>query len=331
MPPPSTIEQDLEQFTPDPVLCDVAFPFCRTLYPMGFAVEVASNSEHVIQAASESWASYPQAFHDPPVRVHFGVAPGDSKLPVRSTIRSREHLMSIYANPDNFAICDLNAGFSYGWVTEPVAADHPLLRYRFLASTALTLVQHRSLAVIHSALIARNGSGVILCGESMSGKSTLAYACARAGWSYVSDDGTYLVRKDSGRYAIGEHHSIRFREDARQLFPELKDRLPMVRPNGKLGIEILTRELPIATVPGCPIDHIVFLNRNEPGPARLRPYPRDRFLETCKEGACYGAAEVRAEQLRSYERLAGAGIWELRYRDFDSAIHRLEQLVDSGG
>jgi len=180
-------------------------------------------------------------------------------------------------------------------------------------------------------LIGRNGIGVALCGESMSGKSTLAYACARAGWQYISDDGTYLLRKESGRYAIGEHHSVRFREDARELFPELRDRLPMVRPNGKLGMEILTRELPIATVPGCSIDHIVFLNRNEPGPARLRPYPKDQFLAWCEQAACYGAAEVRAAQVRSYGRLAGARIWELCYRNFDNAIHRLEQLVDSGG
>jgi len=297
---------------------------------MGFAVEIASNSEHVIQAASESWESYPQAFDDPPVRVHLGVAPGDPVLPAQSKFRSREHLMSMFANPDNFAICDLNAGFAYGWVTEPVAADHPVLRYRFLAATALTLVQHRSLAVIHSALIARNGVGVALCGESMSGKSTLAYACARAGWNYVSDDGTYLVRKDAGRYAIGEHHSIRFRVDARELFPELKDRLPRVRPNGKLGMEVLTRELPIATVPGCAIDHIVFLNRNEPGPPRLRPYPKEQLLAWCGQAACYGAAEVRAAQLQSYQRLAGAGIWELCYRDFETAIYRLEQLADSG-
>lgn len=331
MSPPTAIEQDLEQYAPDPVLCDLAFPLRRTLYPLGFPLEIASNSEDVIQAACESWESYPPAFDEAPLRLHLGVGPGDPKLPARSKFRSREHLMSMFANPDNFAICDLNAGFAYGWVTEPVAADHALLSYRFLASTALTLVQHRSLAVIHSALIARNGCGVALCGESMSGKSTLAYACARAGWTYVSDDGTYLVRKDSGRYAIGAHHSIRFREDARELFPELKHRLPRVRPNGKLGIEVLTRELPIATVQGCPIDHIVFLNRNEPGLPRLRPYPKEQLLAWCEQGACYGAAEVRAAQLQSYQRLAGAGIWELCYRDFDSAIHRLEQLVDSGG
>lgn len=331
MSPLTAIEQDLEQYVPDPVLCDVAFPLRRTLYPLGFALELATNSADVMQAACESWESYPQAFDEAPVRFHLGVAPGDPKLPARSKFRSREHLMSMVANPDNFAISDLNAGFAYGWVTEPVAADHPLLRYRFLTSTVFMLLLHKSLAVIHSALIARNGVGVALCGESMSGKSTLAYACARAGWSYVSDDGTYLVRKEAGRYAIGERHSIRFREDARELFPELRDRLPRVRPNGKLGMEVLTRELPIATVPGCPIDHIVFLNRNEPGTARLQRYPREQFLASCKQGACYGAAEVRAAQLRSYERLAGAGIWELCYRDFEGAVHRLEQLLDSGG
>ena len=56
-------------------------------------------------------------------------------------------------------------------------------------------------------------------------RALLAYACARAGWTYVSDDGAFLVRGRDDRYAIGDPHSIRFRPDAPELFPELADRL----------------------------------------------------------------------------------------------------------
>ena len=58
---------------------------------------------------------------------------------------------------------------------------------------------------------------------------------------------------------VGDPHTIRFREDALDLFPELADQMPVVRPNGKIAIEMFTRELPIDTAPGCSIDHVVFL------------------------------------------------------------------------
>ncbi|HEV2690623.1 MAG TPA: hypothetical protein VGV35_18840 [Bryobacteraceae bacterium] len=331
MPRSSAIEQDLEQAIQDPVFSKLDFPLRRTFYPLGFALELTTNSKDVIEASSESWGSYSQVFDEAPVRFQLGVAPGDAAMATPSRFRSRGHLMSMIASPDNFVMSDFNTGCAFGWVTEPVAANHPALRYRFLTSTVSMLLEHRALATIHSALIGRNGHGVMLCGDSTSGKSTLAYACARAGWTFVTDDGTYLVRKDPGRYAIGAHHTIRFRNDARRLFPELSDRLPAIRPNGKMAIEIFTRELPITTALGCSIDHVVFLNRNEPGPARLRRYPKERMLAWCEQTVSFGTAEVRAAQLLCHERLAAAGIWELCYQDFESAIPRLEQLVDSGG
>ena len=94
---------------------------------------------------------------------------------------------------------------------------------------------------------------------------------------------------------------------------------------------MFTRELPIATALGCGIDHFVHLNRFEPGPVRLDRYPVELLRESCAQTVAYGTAEVRAAQLRCYDRLEGAGIWELRYSRLDDAIARLEQLVDSGG
>jgi hypothetical protein len=180
-------------------------------------------------------------------------------------------------------------------------------------------------------LIARGDCGVVLCGDSFAGKSTLAYASARAGWTYISDDGTFLVRDRSDLYAVGNPHFIRFREDARELFPELAGRLAVLRPNGKVGIEMSTRDLPIAVAPGARIEHVVFLDRQRSGPAHLRHYPKDQTRSWCENFVSFGTDEVRLAQTRCHQRLLDASLWELSYQNFDDAIRRLDELVESGG
>ena len=227
-------------------------------------------------------------------------------------------------------VCDFNRGFAFGWVTQNTAADHPLLRYRFLISGAATLVEQRAFAALHGALVVRNGSGVMLAGDSFAGKSTLAYACARAGWTYVSDDGALLGSRRDDRYVIGDPHSIRFRPDAPQLFPELADRLVTIRPNGKVAIELLTRDLALNTAPGCDVDHIVYLNRDHAVPARLRRFSKERVREDWLQLHVYGTKEMREAQRRCHERMLGAPLWQMQYSDLDDAVARLERLVDSG-
>lgn len=250
---------------------------------------------------------------------------------MESVIRSRENLMSIIADPENFVVCDMAGGFAFGWVTRNTAADHPLLRYRFLASGAGVLLEQRAFAAMHGALVARNGEGIMLAGDSFAGKSTLAYACARSGWTYVSDDAVYIVRERQDRYAVGDPHNIRFRPDAPQLFPELADRLPRIRPNGKMAIEIRTRELSLETAPGCSIAHVVYLSRERhAGPAVLRSMPKEEALEDWSKCNVFGTGELRSERLRCHQRLQAAQLWEMRYSDLNDAVARLERLVDLG-
>lgn len=327
----------MEQAIHDPVLATFDLPFRRTFYPLGFPLEIETNSVDVIAAASEGWGAFEQAFLEPPVRLCLGVTEENRDVPLaESVIRSREHMMSIIADPRNFVICDFDRGFAYGWVTKSTAADHPLLRYRFLLAGGATLVEQRAFAALHGGLVERNGCGVMLAGDSFAGKSTLAYACARAGWTYISDDGAFLVRKRSDRYAVGDPYSIRFRPDAPQFFPELADRLPTVRPNGKVAIEILTAELGLKIAPGCQVDHVVWLNREIPAPARLpskahlRRVSQEGLLEGWAQYATFGAKEVRAAQRRCHERILSAQLWEMQYSGLDQAVARLERLVDSG-
>jgi hypothetical protein len=319
--------------TADPVLSAAELPLRRTFYPLGYPLVIETNSREVLQAAEESWGAFERMFNADPVRVCLGVAEGDSKSPARApVIRAREHLMSIVADPENFMLCDFDRGFAFGWVTPSTAADRPLVRYQFLAAGGTTLAQQRAFAPLHGALVTRNETGVLLCGDSCAGKSTLAYACARAGWSYVSDDGTFLVRDRDDRYAIGDRHYIRFRPDAPGLFPELSDHLPTVRPNGKLAIEVRTRDLGISTAPGCVVDHIVFLDRRieHRGPASVHHYPGDRALEYWAQYTILGSGDVRGAQRRCHERLLRAHVWKMQSWDLDDAVARLQRLVDHG-
>jgi hypothetical protein len=319
-----------EKIILDPVLSTFELPLRRTFYPLGFPLELETNSADVIAAASEGWGGFQQAFFEPPVRLCLGVTEGNGDGPLpESVIRSREHLMSIVADSGNFVICDFNSGFAFGWVTRNTAADHPLLRYRFLLAGGASLVEQRAFAALHGALVVRNGCGVMLTGDSFAGKSTLAYACARAGWTYVCDDGAFLVRSRNDRYAMGDPYSIRFRPDAPQLFPELGNRSPTVRPNGKVAIELRTADLGLRTAPGCQVDHVVQLNRENPGPADLRPVSKEGLLDGWAQYASFGAEEVRAAQRRCHERMLGAQIWEMQYSRLNDAVARLERLVDT--
>jgi hypothetical protein len=321
----------LEMVLPDPVLSALDLPLRARFYPCGFPLDVASNSAHVMEAATEGWSEFTQQFDTRPARLHIAVASGSSdSLPPQSAVRSREHLMLFVANAENFMVCDLEKSFGFAWTTESVAREPALLRYRFLTAGGLTLVEQQSCASLHCGLVVRNGRGVAFLGDSFAGKSTLSYACARAGWSFASDDGIFLVRDRDDRYAVGDPYTLRLRDDARQMFPELRDRMPAPRPNGKLAMEIFTRTLPIQITQGCTIDHIVFLKRNAPGTVRIKPYRKEDARDWCQRYSTFGTRETRQAQSRCYERLLTAGVWEMQYNDLDDAIGRLEQLVDSG-
>src|SRR6266851_9152640 len=103
-----------EQVLYDPVLSAHPLPLRARFYPLGFPLDLETNSADVIQAASEGWSLFQQAFDEAPVRISLGVAPGEILgIPPQSTFFSREHLMSITANTENFVIADFKHGYAF--------------------------------------------------------------------------------------------------------------------------------------------------------------------------------------------------------------------------
>src|SRR5258708_37723167 len=114
----------------DPVLSSCPLPLRARFYPLGFPLDLETNSADVMQAASEGWGLFQQAFDETPMRISLGVLESESReIPPPSKFFSREHLLSITADTENVVVLDFNQGYALGWVT-PAGAGHPsVLRF----------------------------------------------------------------------------------------------------------------------------------------------------------------------------------------------------------
>jgi hypothetical protein len=289
-------------------------------------VEVFTNSQQVLNAAEESWGYWPHRLFDKQSLVIHLVVTGDRRGRCLNapTFRGQKHLVSLVADAQNYAVCDLTQGFAFAWLTEDVVSDLPYLRYHFLEGIALTMLAARYVLPLHAACVERDGKAILLCGNSGAGKSSLAYACARAGWKFLSDDATYLVDQ-SERLVVGNSQRLRLRPSAGELFPELRGFALTPRAAGKPSIEISTSELSIATTQRATVEHIVFLNRQFGDGAALLPLPRPIALAWARQAAVMG--ESNDERAQGFDRLLSAQQHEIRYSNLDEAILCLEQLV----
>lgn len=313
----------------DPLLYDFPLPLRATYYFLGFPIELATNSPLVLAAAQESWGMFQRIYTEPALQIRIGVLRGTSKeLPVRPTSRGQRNLISQIADGENYALLDTRQGFAFAWLTQAAVEDRAYLRYHFIEGTAWNLLESLYLTSIHGACVERDGHGVLLCGDSGAGKSSLAYACARNGWKFLADDATCLIRNRAGRIVAGNPYQMRFRESVRTLFPELASQPSTLRATGEQAVELSTATRPeITTVSESSIDYIVFLNRVSALPEGLAPFSTERALQWLEQVVCFGEPQVRAAHLMDIRRLLTAQIFEMRYSAMEPAIHMLEGMV----
>jgi hypothetical protein len=299
---------------------------------MGFPVDLATNSEEIVAIAECLWGRYPATSHPYAATLRIAVddhdaASGPNAPPVPSMPRGQNHLVSMIHGPDNFAIVDLAGSFAFACLTRDVVRDGSYVRYHFLEPAVYLMIGAAHLSPIHASCVALNGRAVVLCGNSGAGKTSLAYACARNEWTYLSDDATYILRGRADPAVAGRPFRIRFRESARHLFPELNRFTPERRPNGKFDIEVDTSALGLSVALESAVSHLVFLNRQEGARAAVEPFSRACALDRLQNTICYGDERVRQEQKHALMEFLRLPIIELKYSDFAGAENALRALV----
>lgn len=303
-------------------------PFRRTVHPLGYAVDIATNDAAVLYAAQHAFG-HRSALRDsglPPISI--GVHRGGSSLqPPEPVRRQYNHLYSLVADGDNQALLDLRTGTSFVWITEAATRDHLYFRYHFLEKVVYLLLGASVVTDIHAGCVARNGKGILLCGASGAGKSTLAYACARSGWTYTSDDTSYLINDSDIPRVTGHSHRARFRPSVRDLFPELRTWPLSPRLEGKPSIEVLTSQLPVsATAAESDVHAVVFLLRAAGATTQLVPLPAGTASRRLA-AELFSAGEIRAKHTAILGILATVPTFELHYSDLEDAMRTLENLT----
>jgi hypothetical protein len=311
----------------------VDFSYEAAFYPLGFPLRVLSNSHAVLQAAEQSWCCFHPMFQDDPLELRVTVK-GDSRSP---GILPPEPLHSLqgdflvnFADIDNYFIADLAKGLAVCRVTEAAVNSALYLRYHMLEAAALSMITANRAVAIHAACVIAQNKGILLCGDSGAGKSTLAYAGARSGWTYVSDDASYMLLDHNESVVVGNCHQIRFRPSAARLFPEVKGFSITPRAAGKPSIEIRMTQWPgISTSGMASVDHVVFLNRSKTSNQDLVRLSSSTVLPWLAQHVLTTAASCGVQEA-ALLRLLKSTVFELRYQNLAWAIERINRLAEEG-
>jgi hypothetical protein len=299
-------------------------------FPHGFPIEVRTNSCVVLELLNELWGKFEQQHDAEPICMEVSVVKGSSNAcPPEPSYRIALPLFFAVADADNYSVVDFQRKKAQICLSE-AALNHRLYVRYFILGTPVTCISTHYLTPVHAGCVALDGSGVLLCGDSGAGKSTLSYACARKGWTYISDDGSFLVNEGKDRTVTGNCHQIRLRPTAAELFHEIEGLKVTPRAAGKPSVELPTANFPhIHCEDATRVDYIVFLNRRAIGPPKLVPYRKDVARYFMRQ-VLYGLPETMAIQYEAIERLLTVDVFELRYQDLDWAIDRLRTLVQEG-
>jgi hypothetical protein len=305
-------------------------PFHATFYPWGFPAEVKTNSELVLRQYEELWGKFVPQHDAIPLSCHVRVVESSAtECPPEPTYRFMPPLMVCVADADNYGIVNLESCHTYITISS-AALHHRLYAQYFLLGTPGSCIATHHTTPVHAGCVALEGRGVLLCGDSGEGKSTLSYACARAGFTYVTDDASFLLNGGRERLVTGNCHQVRFRPSAAALFPEIEGLEITPRAAGKPSIELPVADLQhIAGAQTAHIDYIVFLNRRAGGSPQLVPYSR-QIARRYMHQVLYGPEASVAAQQRAIERLLTVEIFELRYSNLDWAVERLGTLLRKG-
>lgn len=317
---------------PDPLLYELPLPLVANYFPLGYGLELTTNSDDVATAAARLWSRYPGIADEPSVRLRVAVSGHDAERPPEPAIlRGHEHLVMMTHGAGNFAVCDLSQCLSFACLTRDVAADGSYVAHHFLEPLAYLMLGARHFTMVHAACVAWNNRAVLLCGESGSGKTCLAYACARRGWTFLSGDATQIVRASHDYSVIGRPFTIRFRETARRLFPELNALQAARGRNGKIDIEAGAADLNLAVALKAPASHVIFLDRApDAGAAALEPVSFDDAFSHLEQAILAGHEQLRMAHRKALAHFLTLPALRLKYSDTDDAESLLRALVVDG-
>ena len=231
--------------------------------------------------------------------------------------RGMHHLVTATFGVANVFVFDLLRRHVRARITYSMANDRQFWQQRMLPT--MTGVMGASIGVLpmHAACLASEGSGLLIAGKSGAGKSTLSAALAMNGFDYISDDWTYLSRKQGRLSAYGTSAPMKLLPDAYRHFELLSSELLGRSMSGELAYQVDARAV-FGTVVArrCDPRWLVFLERFSGRGSEfvsLRESDAQTYLESSVERLPAQLVDARATRATIIDVVSRLPCWTFRY------------------
>lgn len=248
-------------------------PLTARYQPLGVPLEFATNAPVLAEMAADSFGPWgAPAPHAPALRLNFflhtTVEAADSLARPAAVFRAQDDYFMLSVG-SSLGMADRAHGFGMAFITPALLTDRLFVQEGFLECLGLFLTTRYRRAVLHAAGVVHEGRSILLTGHSGVGKSTLAFACLRAGFQLLSEDVIYLDEKSSPLQAWGAPWHLHLLPDGKRFFPELAAAPLVTQLNGEIKHRIeVNQHWPGAAAPFAPVMGVLMLSR-APGAASL--------------------------------------------------------------
>jgi hypothetical protein len=241
--------------------------------------------------------------------------------------RGLGHVVYAGFDNENVFLLDLRRRVVIGRFSAAMAGDRDYWERVILPVLTGLASEALGVTVIHCACVVRDGAGLLLAGDSGAGKSTLSVAMARCGFSFLSDDWTYLSYARRQLVAWGLPTPVKLLPDAVRYFSNLRGLEPGVSLNGETAFEVDPEHaFGMQRCLRCEPRWLVFLERrNQRGHALVRVPPKTAAvrLGSAQERFPPELSHFRRTQRATIQSLVGRQCWLLQYGGEPEAVAEL--------
>lgn len=241
----------------------------------------------------------------------------DRDLEFRPYFRALDHLFYASFGPGDSLLIDQRNCRVVGSMSAATARDLKYWERIILPCMAGITSACVGITPVHCACVAKDRFGLLIHGPSGSGKSTLALSLSINGFSYLSDDCTYISASGKHLQCWGTSALLKLMPDTAKYFPELTILTPGETLNGEFAYEIDPGAVfGVSKTPNCEPRWIIFLERCRDTNPVFRKVSRAEAADRLASDLEFLPPTIsgqRDRQLTVVDRLAQCESWIFRH------------------
>lgn len=203
----------------------------------GFSLTLVSNCQRVGELFDNMFGYFRKSERcdNPTFTLHFYTVPqlGMCDAEIAATKRIESSWSRITFRPVPYPVLylfddkilflkDIVQGYGVGYLSLPYTdKDIQYVYSAFLLPAVANMLWTQELFYLHASAVAMGNRGIVICGESGRGKTTLLLHLLKAGCQYLADDTVLLQKKVSGIILLSLPTMIRITPQTVRFFPEL--------------------------------------------------------------------------------------------------------------